>query len=223
MTWWDVALGYPHRHMGGEVHWHLEQVQAPDLDQDALTLAFIRDQHLRVTNGTAEDEKIDRLRKVSYRMAERATWRAHIPQQWTLVIDRFPCWDIEIPKAPLLSVDEITYVDTNGDEQTLTASPAQFDVTAPSGPKAGRGSVRPLVNQVWPTTRYQRDAVRITFTAGYALAGSPALATVPEDIDEGRLLVIGELYKQRSESVHALSQSPALLRAKDLWVGYRSY
>lgn len=206
------------------VRWHLEQVEAPDLTKDPLTLAMIKDQIRRPQAWTTEDAYLDRLRKNSYRMAERATWRPLIPQEWALVMDRFTCSFIEIPKAPLLSVSAITYIDADGVEQTLAGgSPATFDVTAPPGPQAGRGNVRPLYGEVWPTARYQRDAVRITFSAGYPLlTGADDVADIPEDITHGRLLVITEMYEQRQESVTGV-QTPALIRARDLWLGYRSY
>lgn len=206
-----------------DIAWHLEQVEAPDLTAgDTLTLAFVRDHHLRCPNGSAEDAYITRLLKTSYRAAERTTRRAHLPQTWALVMDRFPSGEIVVPRPPLLAVDDITYIDTDGIEQLWGGSPLPYQVSAPVGPQAPRGRIRPVYGTSWPATRSQMDAVVVTFQAGYAAAGSPPVATVPEDIDHGRLLVIHELYKQRSESVHAI-QNPAMIRARDLWLGYRAY
>jgi hypothetical protein len=86
---------------------------------------------------------------------------------------------------------------------------------APSGPKAAKGSIAPLYDEVWPTTRAVPDAVRVEFVCGYT--------TVPEDIDHGRLVMMGEMYKQRSLSVHAMNQNPALIHARDIWLNYRAY
>lgn len=205
--------------------WHLEQVEAPDLaDGDTLSLAFIRDDFLRGVNGAAEDDYLTRVRKVSYRAAERGTWRAHLPQTWAWVGDGFPrCGDgrIVLPKPPLQSVTSITYIDEDGTEQTLLGSPEEFQVVAPSGEKAAKGYVRPLYNEAWPSTRRMPEAVRVEFVCGYPLVGSPAVADVPEDIDHGRLLLIGEMYKNRSESVSGLN--PAFMRAKDIWLEYRAW
>lgn len=208
------------------VRWHLEQVTAPDVaGSDTLALAFVRDDHLRAANGTLEDDYITRLLKTSYRHAERVTRRAHLLQTWALVLDRFPCGDIVLPKPPLQSVTSITYIDEDGAEIELLGSPVgqEFQVSTPSGPKAARGRIRPVYDETWPSTRRVLDAVRIEFVCGYPLVGSPGVADVPEDIDHGRLLVIGEMYKQRSESVHAFNQNPAVIRARDLWLDYRAY
>lgn len=210
------------------VRWHIEQVTAPDVaNEDSLSLAFVRDDHLRAVNGDAEDDFIRRLLKTSYRMAERATWRAHLQQTWAMVLDRFPCGDIVLPKPPLRSVTSITYTDDDGIEQELLGSPAglEFQVSTPDGPKAPKGRIRPLYDETWPSTRRVLDAVRIEFVCGYPLVGTYSIADVPEDIDHGRLLVIGDMYKQRSESVigFGVSVNPAIVRARDLWAGYRAW
>lgn len=212
------------RHWDEGVSWRLDLETAPDPNDDPLTLAYVRDDHLRTANGEGvEDDYIQRLMTTSLRMGERGTQRSLFPTGWVLVADRFPCWEFVLPRPPLLSVPQIVYVDPDGVEQTLTGSPAQFEVEAPRGPKAPRGRIWPLYGETWPTTRSQPNAVRVHFTGGYPLVGSPAVADVPEDITHGRLLVISELYKQRSESVHAYKQTPALIRAQALWDGYKAY
>lgn len=203
------------------VRWHLEQLEAPDLTTDPLLIEAVRDDHLRAPNGTAEDDYIAGLMATSLRMAERVTNRSLLPTSWRQVMDRFP-YEIVLQRPPLMTVTSIVYVDPDGVEQTLAGgSPEAFWVSAPLGPKAPKGRLRPLYGTSWPATRCQPDAVRVTFTGGYPL-GADGIADIPEDITHGRLLVIGELYKQRSESVHAFNQNPALIRARDLFLGYRS-
>lgn len=209
MTAWDQ-----------DVTWHLEEVTAPDIiGADTLALDDVRDNHLRGANGTAEDAYIQRLMLASYRAAERGTWRALLPQTWAMVLDRFPCGPIVLPKPPLISVTSITYTDTAGDSQVLTGSPEQFQVVVPSGPKAQKGYVRPSYGASWPSTQTIAEAVRIEFTCGYPTADG--VVQIPEDIDHARLLYIAELYKQRSES--ARENNPALIRAKDIWLEYRAW
>lgn len=211
-TTWDCGL-----------HWYLEQTaaQTPDLDQyDSLRLDFVRDQHLRSPNESLEDEFIEHLIRVSYREAERETWRSLVPQWRTMVIDdSFPSGRIEFPFPNLLSVDSIRYVDTDGVTQELSGSPEDFVTSAPSGEKAKKGYVSPLYGEVWPTTRLQPGAVRITFQSGYPIVDG--VASIPEDINHGRLLIIGELYKQRSLSVHAFNQNPAVIQARTFFHRFR--
>lgn len=198
--------------------WHLELVEPPR-PLNVLTVARVRDSHLRSPNGELEDCELERLIAAAYRMAERTTRRALAVQRWRLVMDRFPCGEIVLPPAPLISVESIDYVDAAGVDQEYAGSPPVYQVTRPTGPQAGRGRIRPAYGTFWPSTRSVPDAVTVEFRAGY---GS-GTGSVPDDILHGMLLVIGELYKQRSESVHAFNQNPALIRARDLWLGYRLY
>jgi uncharacterized phiE125 gp8 family phage protein len=198
----------------------LAQVVAPTVDE--LDLEFVRDQHLRGVNGSAEDPYIERLMRTSNQMAHRVTRRSLQTQTWTLTLERFPDGDIVLPRPPLQSVTSIAYIDTSGVTQTLDGgSPELFQVLAPQGALAARGRVRPVMGESWPETHATAlGAVVVTFVAGY-----PTVDDIPEDITHGRLLVIGELFKQRSDSVHGpgLVQSPAIIGARSLWLGYRVY
>lgn len=202
-----------------DVSWHLELVEPPTMEP--ITATEVLTDHLRSANISEEQPYVERLLKTARIMAERSTRRALMPQTWALVMDRFPYGEILVPRPPLLSIVSIDYIDTEGVEQTLAAD--QYQVSRATGPRAGRGRIRPAYGLSWPTTRSQMDAVTVTFEAGYESVGSPASPDVPDDIVHGMLLVIGELYKQRSESVHAFNQNPALIRARDIWVGYRVY
>lgn len=194
---------------------HLELITPPT--SEPLELDFVRDQHLRVANGSEEDWYLEQLIKAARRAGERITRRAFYPQTWAYVLDAFPAYEIVLPRPPLRSVTSITYLDEDGVEQTLAGSPSGYVVTTPSGPYAKYGRIRPAYDETWPATRNQIGAVTVTFEAGYDVGD------VPEDILQGMLLTVGEFYKQRSESVHAFNQNPALIRARDLWLGYRCY
>jgi uncharacterized phiE125 gp8 family phage protein len=120
--------------------------------------------HLRV-DSDAEDTLIAGLNSTARDYAESFTQRA-IPQQtWDLKLDGFPC-EIWLPKAPCISVTSITYIDTNGDSQTL--STALYTADLPVGPKARAGRIVPAYNQHWPQTRCVPNAVTVRFVAGYA-------------------------------------------------------
>lgn len=208
-----------HRHEGISSVWLRDA--APDLALDPLTLRDVRDDHLKAANSTAEDSYIERLIRVSLGVGERATRRLWLTQTWRQLLDRFPCRDILIDRAPLAEVTSITYVDPNGATQTLDA--ATYEVENASVETNRYARIRLAYNQCWPSTRCQRRAVTVNCVLGYPTTGSPALADLPDDLVHGRLLVIGELYKQREESVHVVLQTPALLRARELWQAYRVY
>lgn len=199
---------------------HLELVEAPD-PLALLDVEWVRDHHLKSVNGEVEDSYIRQLIATAYRRAERVTRCLLAPQRVTAVYDRFPAQgcDLVIPVAPVRAIVSITYIDEDGVTQNWDGSPAPYDLSLPSGPKPKRASLRPVYDTEWPTTRSQRDAVRVTVDAGFSVEDEEHM--IPEDILHGMLLVVGEFYKQRSESVHAFNQNPALIRARDMWLDYR--
>lgn len=205
------------------ISWHTELVTAPS--DEALTVALAQ-RFLRDPNGEAENSLFAIWCAAARRLCERRTQRAIGRQSWVLSLSAFPWGAIRIPKPPLVEVTGITYTDAAGDEATLAASPAEFQTVLPAGPSAQPATVYTLVNESWPTPMEQPDAVRVAFTCGYTAPGSgdaSAETDVPDDIMAGLLLVVGELYKQRSESFTdaARTVTPAVLRAYDLWDGYR--
>ncbi len=215
ITWEDVA------HWDRDVQWADDLVEASPVP--CLDLDFVRDDHLKVTNGTAEDAYIGSIIKVADAMAERFTRRSLMPQDRKLTMDRFPRRIIRLPMPPLVEVTRIAYVDGDGAERVLALG-TDYVVSAPVGPRAKPGRIAPAYGTVWPTTRCQMDAVTVEYRAGYVLPGtSPETADVPDEILQGQLLVVGELYKQRSLSVQAPNNTPAVIAAERLWHGYRAY
>lgn len=159
---------------------------------EPLTLTQTKD-HLRVTH-TTDDALISALIPGARRYAEHYTRRALITQVWELLIDEFPYAtreSLEIPFAPLQSIDSITYYDTDGAEQTLPV--ADYQVDSDSEP----GRVAPVVGVTWPGTEDRLNAVTIRFTAGYG--DSPG--DVPEGIGQAMLMMIGHLYERRETTI----------------------
>lgn len=204
------------------MNWHLEQTIAPYIEP--VELDFVRDQHLHALNGNAEDDYIERLIRMARRQGEKVTRRAWVRQTFELTADCFPLEScIQIPRPPLQDIESIQYIDADGALQTM--DPADYKVTRLGVTSNERGRVALAYGQVWPTTRREPDAVVITFRAGYPDLGSPELPEVPEDLIHGMLLMIGELYKVRSESIHAFNQNDAVIRSSlglnALWMKYR--
>lgn len=215
-----VLDDYPHHRSEGIASAWLRDAAA-DLTLDPLTLAVVRDDHLKVSNSDAEDSYVTRLIRVSLGMGERATRRFWLMQSWRLLLDRFPCGDILVDRAPLSEVTAITYVDVDGETQTISTS--KYEVENASVETNRYARVRLAYNETWPATRCQRRAVTVSCVLGYPTTGSPALADLPDDLVHGRLLVIGELYRQREESIQAVISTPATVRARELWQAYRVY
>lgn len=91
---------------------------------------------------------------------------------WQAVYDSFPsCGVFYLERPPLVSVTSVTYLDLNGDTQTLATS--VYKVDAVSEP----GRVALKYGQIWPQIRREIAAVTITYVAGFTAAASIKPAT----------------------------------------------
>lgn len=122
--------------------------------------------------------------------AETLVRRALMPQTWDLVLDRFPRWELIVPKPPLRSVTSISYVDTNGVTQVMAASDYRVDIATEPG------RLTPAFGLVWPVARWQTGAVTVRFVAGYADA-----TAVPACVKNWMLLRIKTLWENRDQLV----------------------
>src|SRR5439155_124697 len=81
---------------------------------------------------------------------------------------------IEIPLPPLIEVEGVFYLDSNGDEQEMDAT--LYTVDDASQP--ARIALKPAAS--WPVTEYVENAVRVRFRAGYLdQTQSPPVDAVP--------------------------------------------
>jgi uncharacterized phiE125 gp8 family phage protein len=153
----------------------------------ALEPAMIMDTpELRIVN-TDENLIVADLIDAAVEAYEEHTGQALRLSTWDLYIDEFPGNGdpIEIPKAPLDSVEAITYQDSTGIEQTLSS--ATYVVDATNQRQLGR--VWLASSATWPATYDQKNAIKIRFDAGFADPNS-----IPAIIKRGLLLKIQELY-----------------------------
>lgn len=193
------------------IRWFSRRTVAPtDLP---IAVDDVREQILRTANDHAEDQHIERLIRIATDMCEDKTHEALMPQTRQWIGSGFPCGDgpIVLPAPPLISVSSFAYVDEDGDTQTLAGSPAEYEVV-PSGTIA-KAMLRPLYNETWPATRCQPDAVTVTYRAGYE-----DVEEIPERYLAGIIVVVAEMYKQRSLSVQSTIQNvPAVLGLDQFW------
>ncbi|MES2126655.1 MAG: hypothetical protein V4463_05230 [Pseudomonadota bacterium] len=138
--------------------------------------------------NTTDDPLLSMLIYSARVAAETITRRALVTQTLELVLDRFPCWEMSIPRPALQSVTSITYVDTDGATQVLAPTGYLVD---PSGEP---GRLTPAFGLIWPVTRYQMNAVRVRYVAGYGDASA-----IPAGIKTWMLMRIATLWENRSE------------------------
>lgn len=119
--------------------------------------------------------------------------RALVTQSWRQGFQRFGC-AMRLPLAPAVSITGIAYFDGDNVAQTLSADVYQLLAHA-CGPFV---TLQP--DQVWPGSYDRKDAVSVTYVAGFGDADA-----VPAAIKAAILLIVGHLYENREASVVGVS------------------
>ena len=120
--------------------------------------------------------------------AEIFSGKQFVDATYVYKLDGFPhsAWfdsRILLPRTPLDSVSSVTYLDTNGDSQTLATSVYEVDTSSLPG------RIRLKFNQTWPNTQLHPEVVTITFIAGYGAA-----SVVPESIKTAIKMIVDDIY-----------------------------
>lgn len=183
---------------------------------EPVTLDEAKD-HLRVDDAN-EDAYIASLIPVARDYVEAVTGLAFVSQQWLYTADNFPYsgyWPygygsygafayatsgynsyddtIKLYRAPLISVQSITYIDPTGNTQTLASN--QYTVLTAST----IGEIALNYGCYWPFTRPVRNAVQVSFTAGY-----PNVESIPESFLGAMKYLINDMYVNRESSVDGM-------------------
>lgn len=164
----------------------LVMITAPAVEP--VTLEEARD-HLRV-DSDAEDALISELIAAARQWCEQHTGRQFVTATFDWHVDML-AGTLEVPRAPLQSVTSITYLDSDGAQQTLAGATYRVDAySIPARLALGYA-------QSWPALYGVVNAATVRFVAGYG----DAAQDVPAPIRQAILLLTAELYEQRQESV----------------------
>lgn len=167
----------------------LKLITAPT--SEPVTLAEAK-AHLRVEIAD-DDLLIGSMITAAREAAEHITQRSLMLQTWELALDAFPspAYGIRLPKPPFVSISAVSYIDADGELQTMPE--ADYQVGQHSEP----ASLRPAYGTAWPAARNQADAVIVRYVAGY-----PDASRVPAQVKAWMLLRIGTLYENRESIVN---------------------
>ena len=170
----------------------LKQIVAPE--QELLAVGEVKNSLL--LTHCADDPLLTALLTTAREMVEAQCERQFVTATWQLTLDKFPCgegypwreWGVIELERPPIQADSvvITYVDANGDTQTLDEADYQVDVASEPG------RIKPAFGLSWPTTRCQMNAVTVTFDAGY---GEPT--DVPDRAKQLVQLLVSHWYQNR--------------------------
>lgn len=114
-------------------------------------------------------------------------------------MNNFPSSEIEMPVNKIISIDSITYIDTQSSPIQQTLSTDVYDLDTGVNPPV----VYLKYGQSWPANRGGKNDVTINFTAGFADSiASPRDYDdqVPMAIKQAMKLIIGELYLIREST-----------------------
>ena len=129
-----------------------------------------------------DDSFLAELEKMAVERVESDTRRQLVNATWKMYL---PCFSevMQIRKAPVSSITQIRYVDTDGTWQTLATS--VYETFLQREP----AEIRLAYNQVWPITRQKEQAIEITFVAGYGTADD-----VPELAKHAVKMIVQDSY-----------------------------
>ena len=153
-----------------------------------LTVEEVK-RHLRLI-GTGSDAYLVDLIRAAVRMFQEETGVQLVTATYDLTFDSFyPDFysadsQIVLIPAPLQSVTSITYIDPDGNSQTLPSSDYEAITTIMPG------RIRPVSGKSWPATKDTANAVTVRFVAGY---GGPE--KVPEEFKQALRVLIGHWYE----------------------------
>lgn len=160
----------------------LIQIEAPDSEPVTLD-------EIKTREGIDYDNHDAFIRNsisAARRWVEGRTGRVLVEQTWEYRLADFVS-ALAIPMRPIIGVTSITYIDEDGDEQTVADADYFF---VDGGPNA-ESLLMPV--DEWPSDVFSRpDAVRIRFVAGY----NDDLG-VPEDLKEAIRMQVGHFIENR--------------------------
>lgn len=143
---------------------------------------------------TGQEDHIQSLIDAVGGKGESITRRALEVKTRTLTLDYFPPSRnlIELPYPPLRSITSITYIDSDGVEQTL--DPSLYKAVLNNEDPIQPSFVVPMYGEIWPTTLDDFNAVTITFVCGYGdISGNDIPA--PAAIKQWMKINVANLYE----------------------------
>jgi uncharacterized phiE125 gp8 family phage protein len=157
--------------------------------------------HLRF-DLNEEDAVVAGLVRSATEAIENMTGLKLIDQVWDWSTDQFPphCQWLRLPLAPLITVEQITYLNEQGVAMTLL--PATYLVR-------GVGSVQPArlilaPNQTWPVTLRGPAAITVRMRVGW-----PDHNSIPEDLRLAVAQMVAQYFAFREPVVAGSEYGPA--------------
>lgn len=140
-------------------------------------------------DGTTEDTLIDGFIQSVREATENYLGRALIRQKIRLSLDYWPGYIIEVPRPPLISVEEIKLLDEEDSEEVYVST--NYFVVVDSIP--GQIVIRTDCTLPQNTSRFTAG-IQVLYFAGYG----PLATNVPRTIRDAMMLWVMQIYEQRN-------------------------
>lgn len=150
-----------------------------------MTLQQVRD-HLSLPPTSTHDAKLSDLIKAAESFISNRTNRALSTSKYRLTLDALPLTTlvaIQVPKCPVQTVDQFTYLDSDGVRQTWDS--ADYELHNQYEP----ARILPVQGQSWPAAARRSDSVQIDFTAGYT--------KLPPEVQQVTLALVDHWWENR--------------------------
>ena len=166
--------------------------------EKALSVAEVRT-HLKIS-ATTEDTYLGNLIDVATEMVQNYTSQVIMTQTIDLHLPYF-LNRIDINRCPVSTLVHVKYYDSDNSLQTLDSTnyTANIGVNDSIDQSPIPTSIIPAENITYPDTYPRMDAVEIRFEAG-----ADGDQNVPEVIRQAMLLIIGQLYLNRTDMVYKM-------------------
>ena len=145
--------------------------------------------HLRFEGDADELMEAERMIATATHYAEQYTGRKFSSETVAESYDSFPKGPVELTRAPVTSIDSVTYYDWDLQLQT-------FDNHRLIN-RNNKGYIYPALGQSFPTdvVTNEPDVVTITYTAGYSAT------TTPAPVKSAILLIAASLWENRENEI----------------------
>jgi len=155
---------------------------------EPLTLTEAKD-HLRIDHDD-DDIYIDGLIKAARQFVEKRTGIVCLTSTWALYLDKWPASGlIYLKKKPVTEISSVEYYATDEASEYSALAGTDYETDVISEPARVRISDAPSLGDLL-------NAVKVTFDVGYADTGS-----IPENIKQAILILIGHMYENRQEEI----------------------
>lgn len=145
-------------------------------------------------SGNDDDVYIKTLINTATLFVEKFISRQLVTQTWALYADCFPYrQEIAIKKRPLSSVTTVEYYPSDWDKMAPRTTYAATNYTITQATEGRDAVIFRFEDSTWPDTYAIRQAVRIEFICGQAVAD------IPQDLKQAISMIVTFLFENRGD------------------------